>query len=193
MDALLKDSEHLAAMIDNVSSVDNLDFVMENYALGHTVMDQRQGHGCLVSVAETVTLEEVNSAPAEVLEFISDFGKPTAPLPAAIVACVPKRVHIDGVGETDFKISPDEITAAIGAGLEEPIEPEPELEVPKELISSSELHELKLQQKPAFISLNQDPSTSKVYDEETGITELCLSNGIPVNYKGVLEQLLGGL
>ncbi|KAF9601676.1 hypothetical protein IFM89_021728 [Coptis chinensis] len=154
MDALLKDSEHLAAMIDNVSSVDNLDFVMENDALGHTVMDQRQGHGCLVSVTETVTLLKrcflimfnekifimcvilayskglnlatVNSAGAEVLEFISDFGKPTAPLPAAIVACVPKRVHIDGVGETDFKISPDEITAAIGAGLEEPIEPEPE-------------------------------------------------------------------
>ncbi|KAF9601664.1 hypothetical protein IFM89_021716 [Coptis chinensis] len=200
MDALLKDSEHLAAMIDNVSSVDNLDFVMENDALGHTVMDQRQGHGCLVSVAETVTLEEVNSAGAEVLEFISDFGKPTAPLPAAIVACVPKRVHIDGVGETDFKISPDEITAAIGAGLEEPIEPEPELEVPKELISSSELHELKLQQKPAFISLNQDPSTSKVYDEETGITERRLSNGIPVNYKitknearsGVMRLIVGG-
>lgn len=59
MDALLKDSEHLAAMIDNVSSVDNLDFIMESDALGHTVMDQRQGHESLVAVAGTVTLEEV--------------------------------------------------------------------------------------------------------------------------------------
>lgn len=61
------------------------------------------------------------------LEFISDFGKPTAPLPAAIVACVPKKVHVEGIGETEFKISSSEITDAIKAGLEEPIEPEPEV------------------------------------------------------------------
>ncbi|PHT88682.1 hypothetical protein T459_10788 [Capsicum annuum] len=85
-DALLKDSEQLAAMIDNVSSVDNLDFVMESDALGHTIMDQSQGHESLLSVAGTITLEEVNATGAEVLEYISDFGKPSAPLPAAIVA-----------------------------------------------------------------------------------------------------------
>lgn len=61
------------------------------------------------------------------LEFISDFGNPTAPLPAAIVACVPKKVHIDGKGETDFKIYPQEINDAIKAGLKEPIEAEPEV------------------------------------------------------------------
>ena len=61
LDALLKDSEHLAAMIDNVSSVDNLDFIMESDALGHTVMDQLQGHESLVAVAGTVTLEEVDN------------------------------------------------------------------------------------------------------------------------------------
>lgn len=61
MDALLKDSEQLAAMIDNVSSVDNLEFIMESDALGHTVMDHRQGHESLVAVSGTVTLEEVIS------------------------------------------------------------------------------------------------------------------------------------
>lgn len=60
LDALLKDSEQLAAMIDNVSSVDNLDFIMETDALGYTVMDQRQGHESLVAIAGTVTREEVN-------------------------------------------------------------------------------------------------------------------------------------
>ena len=58
--ALLKDSEHLAAMIDNVSSVYDLDFIMESDALGHTVMDQQQGHESLMSVASTVTLEDVS-------------------------------------------------------------------------------------------------------------------------------------
>lgn len=61
MDALLKDSEQLSAMIDNVSSVDNLDFIMESDALGHIVMDQRQGHESLMAVAGTVTLDEVSS------------------------------------------------------------------------------------------------------------------------------------
>ena len=62
IDALLKDSEQLAAMIDNVPSVDNLDFIMESDALGHSVMDQRQGHESLVAVAGTVTLEDLNDS-----------------------------------------------------------------------------------------------------------------------------------
>ncbi|KAK6277552.1 hypothetical protein POUND7_017875 [Theobroma cacao] len=200
MDALLKDSEQLAAMIDNVSSVDNLDFIMESDALGHTVMDQTQGHESLMAVAGTVTLDEVNSIGAQVLEFISDFGKPTAPLPAAIVACVPKKVHLDGIGETEFKITPSEITAAIKSGLEEPIEAEPELEVPKELISPLQLQELRMQRGPSFIPLSAEMNVTKVQDKETGITQLRLSNGIPVNYKiskneargGVMRLIVGG-
>ncbi|XP_023537547.1 stromal processing peptidase, chloroplastic-like [Cucurbita pepo subsp. pepo] len=200
MDALLKDSEHLAAMIDNVSSVDNLDFIMESDALGHTVMDQRQGHESLVAVAGTVTLEEVNSIGAEVLEFISDYGKPTSPLPAAIVACVPKKAHTDGLGETEFKLTASEIITAIEAGLEEPIEAEPELEVPKELISSSQIAELRMQHKPSFIPSNPETNVTKFHDKETGITQCRLSNGIPVNYKisksenksGVMRLIVGG-
>ncbi|XP_050226075.1 stromal processing peptidase, chloroplastic isoform X2 [Mercurialis annua] len=200
MDALLKDSEHLAAMIDNVSSVDNLEFIMESDALGHTVMDQRQGHESLVGVAGTVTLEEVNSVGAKVLEFISDFGNPTAPLPAAIVACVPNKVHVEGVGETEFKISPSEITTAIKSGLDGPIEAEPELEVPKELISPSQLEELKLQRRPSFVPLLPEVNVLKLHDQETGITRCRLSNGIAVNYKisesesraGVMRLIVGG-
>nr|CAD1831278.1 unnamed protein product [Ananas comosus var. bracteatus] len=187
-------------MIDSVPSVDNLDFIMESDALDHTVMDQLQGYESLLAVAETVTLTEVNTVGAEVLEFISDFGKPTAPLPAAIVACVPKKVHIDGVGDADFAINPQEITDAIAAGLEEPIHPEPELEVPKQLISPSQLEELKLQRKPSFVSLSKDEHILKVFDKETGITQCRLSNGIPVNYKitknearvGVMRLIVGG-
>uniref|UniRef100_A0A803M7P2 Chloroplast processing enzyme n=1 Tax=Chenopodium quinoa TaxID=63459 RepID=A0A803M7P2_CHEQI len=216
-DALLKDSEHLAAMIDNVPSVDNLDFIMESDALGHKVMDQLQGHECLVGVAGTITLEEpwdlvdqyngdvpeilrqVNSIGAEVLEFIADFGKPTAPAPAAIVACVPKKVHIDGVGETEFKISPSEVSEAIKSGLKEPIEAEPELEVPKDLITSSQLQELKLLRNPSFAPLDAADGT-KLHDRETGITQRRLLNGIPVNYKisrhesqsGVMRLIVGG-
>ncbi|KAG8094857.1 hypothetical protein GUJ93_ZPchr0012g20478 [Zizania palustris] len=200
MDALIKDSEQLAMMIDSVPSVDNLDFIMESDALGHTVMDQLQGHESLLAVAETVTLEEVNAVGAEVLGFISDYGKPKSPLPAAIVACVPKKVHIDGVGETDFEIHPEEITDSIKAGLEEPIYPEPELEVPKELITRSQLEDLKLQHKPSFASLSKEENVVKIFDSETGIAQRRLSNGISINYKitqnearvGVMRLIVGG-
>ncbi|CAM8951545.1 unnamed protein product [Rhodiola kirilowii] len=200
LDALIKDSEQVAAMIDNVSSVDNLDFIMESDALGHTVMDQRQGHESLVAVAGTVTLQEVNSVGAEVLEFISDFGKPNAPLPAAIVACIPNKVHTDAAGETEFKISPNEITDAITAGLEGPIDPELELEVPKELISPLQLEELKAQRTPVFVHINPEDNFTKIFDKETGITQRRLGNGISVNYKisrsesqvGVMRLVVGG-
>ncbi|XP_023635499.1 stromal processing peptidase, chloroplastic isoform X2 [Capsella rubella] len=199
MDALLKDSEHLAAMIDNVSSVDNLDFIMESDALGHTVMDQTQGHETLVGVAGTVTLEEVNTVGAKVLEFISDFGRSTAPLPAAIVACVPTKVHVDGAGESDFNITPGEIIDSIKSGLLAPIEAEPELEVPKELITQSQLEELTVERNPCFDPIPGSGLT-KLHDKETGITQLRLSNGISVNYKisttesraGVMRLIVGG-
>ncbi|AQK81937.1 Stromal processing peptidase chloroplastic [Zea mays] len=200
MDALIKDSEQLAMMIDSVPSVDNLDFIMESDALGHTVMDQLQGHESLLAVAETVTLEEVNTVGAEVLEFISDFGKLNAPLPAAIVACVPQKVHVDGAGETEFEIYPEEITEAIKAGLEEPIYREPELEVPKELITQSELDDLKSQCNPSFVPLTKEENAVKVFDSETGIAQRRLSNGISINYKitqnearvGVMRLIVGG-
>eukprot|EP01018_Ginkgo_biloba_P031971 Gb_23136 [translate_table: standard] len=193
MNALVKDSEHLAAMIDNVPSIDNLDFIMESDALGHTVMDQQQGHESLVAVAETVTLEDVNATGAKVLEYISDFGKPTAPLSAAIVACVPKTVHKDGVGDVEFNIGPKEITAAINEGLHGSIEPEPELEVPKELISAAQMEHLWLLHQPAFVPVHQDGSELKHFDRETGIVQRHLSNGIRVNYKITQNEAKGGV
>ncbi|KAI3800722.1 hypothetical protein L1987_28816 [Smallanthus sonchifolius] len=201
LDALLKDSEQLAAMCDNISSVDNLDFVMESDALSHTVMDHKQSYESLISVAGTITLEEVNFIGAQVLEYISDFGKESAPVPAAIVACVPRKLHVDGVGELDFKISPSEITAAIEEGLKEPIEPEAEFEVPKELITSTEVDDLKLQLKPSFVPTGSLYSNAiRVHDIETGITQCRLSNGISINYKisktetcgGVMRLIVGG-
>lgn len=58
-----------------------------------------------------------------------------------------------------------------------------QLEVPKELVQSSTLQELKNQRKPAFIPVSPEIEAKKLHDEETGITRLRLANGIPVNYK----------
>jgi len=58
-----------------------------------------------------------------------------------------------------------------------------QLEVPKELVPSSILQELKEQRKPTFIPVSSETDATKLHDEETGITRRRLANGIPVNYK----------
>lgn len=58
-----------------------------------------------------------------------------------------------------------------------------QLEVPKELISSEQLQELKLQRSPSFVPVDQETNATKIYEEDTGITQRRLSNGIPVNYR----------
>jgi hypothetical protein len=63
-----------------------------------------------------------------------------------------------------------------------------QLEVPKELITQSELEDLKLQYQPSFAPFGKEQDVVKVFDSETGITQRRLSNGISVNYK-VLSQL----
>jgi len=58
-----------------------------------------------------------------------------------------------------------------------------QLEVPKDLVTPSQLNELRLQRRPAFVPFGTEQNDVKIYDKETGITQLRLSNGIPVNYK----------
>ena len=60
--------------------------------------------------------------------------------------------------------------------------------MPKELITQSELEDLKLQHQPSFAPFGKEQDVVKVFDSETGITQRRLSNGISVNYK-VLSQL----
>lgn len=71
-------------------------------------------------------IQQVNAAGAKMLEYIANFGLPSAPLPAAIVACVPKYLHVEGVGDKDFDITPEAILGAISDGLIEPLAAEPE-------------------------------------------------------------------
>lgn len=71
--------------------------------------------------------EQVNEAGAKMLEYVANFGQPSAPVPAAIVACVPKTLHVEGVGDKDFDITSEDILGAISEGLNEPLASEPEV------------------------------------------------------------------
>eukprot|EP00899_Mesostigma_viride_P019537 jgi/Mesvir1/27585/Mv07330-RA.1 len=191
MEALLSDSAQLAAMIDSIPSIDNLDFIMESDALGHTVMDQVQGHEALAMASRTIELEEVNAVAAELLAYVADYGLPDAPVPAAVVACVPASHEVDGV-EEPFVITPNEIDVAITEALKQPIEAEAEVEVPDTLIPEEKLAELYKTVKPHFVPMNE-AGDLVLTDEATGISQLRLSNGIRVNYKKTLNEVQGGM
>ncbi|GBG59232.1 hypothetical protein CBR_g32249 [Chara braunii] len=205
LNALLKDSEHLAAMIDNIPSVDNLDFIMESDALGHTVMDQQQGHACLTAVAQTVTLADVNATAEALMEYVADFGSESAPIPAAIVACVPKTVVNERGEEEVFSISPVRIGQVITEGLAQPMSPEPDVEVPKALIPPLMVHAMKLRGGASFVPLYENgapgvmggggksATLTKLRDEVTGVVQRRLSNGIRVNYKRTQNEARGGM
>lgn len=60
-----------------------------------------------------------------------------------------------------------------------------QLDVPKELISESLLKDLRAQKSPSFVPILKEGNLTKIFDNETGITQCHLSNGIPVNYKVV--------
>ena len=112
--ALLRDSEQAAEQAASFSSDNNLNFVMESLALGHTVQHQSQAHAATLAVADSVTLDEVNAAAASLLSFASHYGAEdeaeaaAAALPEAwgppgptratsIVACVPAFADPSGL------------------------------------------------------------------------------------------------
>lgn len=193
--ALLKDSEQLAAMIDSIPSIDNLDFVMESDALGHSIMDQQQGFECLSAIADTVSHDDVNELAGNLLDFIADYGQPSAPIPAAIVACVPTHMHhSDTNADVAFNISSEEIRQVMLEGLLEKLEPEPEVEVPKALISAEQLAILHEQTRPTFVAVDgKEGGPLRSFDEATGIIQRRLSNGIRVNMKITQNEAKGGV
>lgn len=55
--------------------------------------------------------------------------------------------------------------------------------MPTELITSDQLEELRLKRCPSFVPVEMNSNITKSYDNETGIVQRRLSNGIPIHYK----------
>jgi len=74
-EALLRDSEQLASQGDSIASLDQLNFVMEYLALGHTYMQPQASHEVQMALADLITVEEVNKVARSLMSFVSHFGK----------------------------------------------------------------------------------------------------------------------
>ncbi|EJK62609.1 hypothetical protein THAOC_16771 [Thalassiosira oceanica] len=69
--ALLTDAEQLAAQGDMISHGDQLAYLMETVANGHTFMSSEQSYAITEAALSTLTLEEVNSAASELCAHIT--------------------------------------------------------------------------------------------------------------------------
>mmetsp|Transcript_39203 Transcript_39203/g.47468 ORF Transcript_39203/g.47468 Transcript_39203/m.47468 type:complete len:1112 (+) Transcript_39203:2-3337(+) len=180
--ALMRDSEQLAQQSGRVPSVDNLDFVMEQHALGHTVMDQAKAHESLMEVSTTVDVEDVNAVAESLLGYIANYKQPDpkeveSGVCTAIVACVPDTPETADVTEEaliNVLCAPDEGSSAAYE----------EVTVPDQLITQGEVEQLLNERRPAFVPVQEGPAEAlSGPDPVTGVYLRRLSNGVKVNYQ----------
>mmetsp|Transcript_27617 Transcript_27617/g.35886 ORF Transcript_27617/g.35886 Transcript_27617/m.35886 type:complete len:1126 (-) Transcript_27617:270-3647(-) len=188
--ALLTDTQQLAAQGDRISNGDQLQFLMESTACGHTFMDPHQTYLATQLVVNSLNLDEVNQVAAEVCEHITMYGVPGAPQPSAVVACVPTSAAMEG-GVKLFQLSDEEIITALNDGVTAYIEAEEDVAVPQSLITPEEIQTLQAQQKPAWVPVTVEGETSERHvDQSTQVVMRKLSNGMKVNmrYSGQESQ-----
>eukprot|EP00798_Chlamydomonas_sp_ICE-L_P019762 gene19762-26456_t len=135
--AILRDSSLLAEQANKIPSLDTLNFVMESIASGHTVMGHKDSHVAMKSVAETITLEDINALASSMLTFSSDYGNEAAMLKEAadpanvnafsylgptratsLIACIPAYIDETGASITEganVRLGAN-MSAAMGAG-----------------------------------------------------------------------------
>jgi len=184
--ALLTDTQQLAAQGDRISNGDQLQFLMESVACGHTFMDSTQTFEATRLACQTITLEEVNQVAADICEHVGAYALPGLPQPSAAVACVPSALPTADGRSMQFQLSPEEIHGAISEGTQAEIEPEVDVAVPEMLLLEDDVNENIARFQPHWLEMKEaagtvDPTT--FYEPKTDVTMKKLSNGIQVNMR----------
>ena len=137
--ALLTDAEQLAAQGDMISHSDQLAYLMETVANGHTFMSPEQSYAITEQALITLTLEEVNEAAAELCSHITGLkdGEATSTGTVVAVACTPKNSDNDEA----IRVDEDKLCKAIREACQAKVEPEEDLVVPQTLVSNEELEQ----------------------------------------------------
>jgi predicted Zn-dependent peptidase len=140
--ALLTDSAQLAAQGDRISHGDQLAYLMETVANGHTFMSPEQSYTVTEQALSTLTLEEVNHAAKDlcshVLGLTTPDGQEEQSGVVVVVACTPKT----SLGDQDPNYCNEEnLIACIRDACEKEISPVEDVHVPHSLIPAEELME----------------------------------------------------
>ena len=136
--SLMTDAEQLAAQGDRISHGDQLSYLMETVANGHTFMSPMQSYHATVQALSTLTLEQVNEAARELCSHINSLHRDsTVPVrgPVIAVACTPKNLQPGDASYCDE----DSLVQTIYEACQLPVEPEKDVLVPHTLIPPEEV------------------------------------------------------
>jgi hypothetical protein len=135
--SLMTDAEQLAAQGDRISHGDQLAYLMETVANGHTFMSPEQSYYMTAKALQSLTLEDVNKAAAELCSHIISFkeGEEISEGPVVAVACTPRAI-----GEDDPAYCDEEsLVKTIYEACQMDVEPEEDVVVPFSLVPEDEL------------------------------------------------------
>lgn len=135
--SLMTDGEQLAAQGDRISHGDQLSYLMETVANGHTFMSPEQSYDMTAKALSTLTIEDVNNAAAELCSHVMALkdGEPSLQGPVIAIACTPK-----GVSEGDpAYCDEDSLVKAIYDACQVEVEPEKDVVVPFTLLPEDKL------------------------------------------------------
>jgi len=140
--ALLTDSAQLAAQGDRISHSDQLAYLMETVANGHTFMSPEQSYTVTEQALSTLTLDEVNEAARElcshVLGLTASDDEEQQNGVVVVVACTPKTP----LGDQDPNYCNEEnLISCIRDACEKEISPVEDVHVPHTLIPAEELQD----------------------------------------------------
>jgi len=135
--SLMTDAEQLAAQGDRISHGDQLAYVMETVANGHTLMSPMQSYEMTAQALSTLSLEEVNKAAEELCEHVLSFHKEEKPVdgPMIVVACTPKGIDPD----SDCYCDESALVDAIYNACQAEVQPEEDVVVPRSLLPEEQL------------------------------------------------------
>jgi hypothetical protein len=137
--ALMTDAEQLAAQGDRISNGDQLTYLMETVANGHTFMSPEQSYQVTAKALSTLTLEEVNQAARELCFHITSLNEnePSAAGDLIATACSPKDADPNSPSYCDE----ESLVKTLLEACQIEVEPEEDLIVPHTLVSDDELNE----------------------------------------------------
>mmetsp|Transcript_42972 Transcript_42972/g.84423 ORF Transcript_42972/g.84423 Transcript_42972/m.84423 type:complete len:677 (+) Transcript_42972:1418-3448(+) len=136
--SLLTDAGQLAAMGDNISHGDQLAYLMETVACGHTFMSADQSYEATEAALRTLSVQEVNAAAAELCSHVTSLGSevPMADGPVIAIACCPRTPEEATEGHY---CTEEKLVAAISAAADLPVEPNEDMHVPRTLVDDDDV------------------------------------------------------
>lgn len=146
--SLMTDAEQLAAQGDRISHSDQLSYLMETVANGHTFMSPMQSYQLTAKALSSMTLEQVNQAAAELCSHITSLHKDSDPIegPTIVIACMPK-----GIPEGDPAYCDESsLVQAIYEACQIEVQPEEGVVVPHTLIPETEIVQALQKNKPTW-------------------------------------------